>query len=82
MAKCLSLKQPYSELIVSGRKTIELRKWNTKYRGRFLIHVFPEAPKTNKNSFILSPASFKAWNGVNAVTGRLAARSQSCHLVF
>jgi predicted transcriptional regulator len=39
MTKCLSLKQPYAELIVSGRKTIELRKWNTKYRGQFLIHA-------------------------------------------
>ena len=39
MAKCLSLKQPYGELIVSGRKTIELRKWNTKFRGKFLIHA-------------------------------------------
>jgi predicted transcriptional regulator len=39
MMKCLSLKQPYSELIVSGRKTIELRKWNTKFRGQFLIHA-------------------------------------------
>ena len=36
--KCLSLKQPYAELLVSGKKTIELRKWNTKFRGKFLIH--------------------------------------------
>ncbi|HET6641249.1 MAG TPA: ASCH domain-containing protein [Nitrososphaeraceae archaeon] len=39
MAKCLSLQQPYAELIVSGRKTIELRKWNTKFRGEFLVHA-------------------------------------------
>jgi len=39
MAKCLSLRQPYAELVVSGRKTIELRKWNTRFRGEFLIHV-------------------------------------------
>lgn len=36
--KCLSLKQPYSFLLSSGKKTIELRKWNTKFRGEFLIH--------------------------------------------
>lgn len=36
--KCLSLKQPYSFLLSSGEKTIELRKWNTKFRGEFLIH--------------------------------------------
>ncbi len=33
--KCLSLKQPYAELTVSGKKTIELRTWNTKFRGEF-----------------------------------------------
>ena len=37
--KALSLKQPYAELILQGRKTIELRKWNTKHRGVFLIHA-------------------------------------------
>ena len=37
--KCLSLKQPYADLLVFGEKTIELRKWNTKFRGEFLIHV-------------------------------------------
>ena len=37
--KALSLKQPFAELIVSGKKTIELRNWNTKFRGKFLIHA-------------------------------------------
>jgi predicted transcriptional regulator len=37
--KVLSLKQPFAELVVSGRKTIELRTWNTKFRGKFLIHA-------------------------------------------
>jgi len=37
--KCLSLRQPYAELLVSGKKTIELRTWNTKFRGKFLIHA-------------------------------------------
>jgi len=36
--KVLSLKQPWAELVVSGRKQIEIRKWNTNFRGRFLIH--------------------------------------------
>jgi len=36
--KCLSLKQ-HAELLVFGEKTIELRKWNTKFRGEFLIHA-------------------------------------------
>ena len=37
--KCLSIKQPYAELIVSGKKTVELRTWNTKFRGEFLVHA-------------------------------------------
>jgi len=37
--KALSIKQPWAHLIVSGRKTIELRSWNTKFRGTFLIHA-------------------------------------------
>jgi len=37
--KALSLKQPYAELVVSGKKTIELRKWNTEFRGEFLVHA-------------------------------------------
>ena len=37
--KALSIKQPYVELILQGRKKIELRKWNTKFRGEFIIHA-------------------------------------------
>ncbi|MGM5481715.1 MAG: ASCH domain-containing protein [Nanobdellota archaeon] len=37
--KALSIKQPYAELIVSGKKKIEIRSWNTKFRGEFLIHA-------------------------------------------
>jgi len=34
--KCLSLRQPYAELVAQGRKT---RRWNTNFRGKFLIHA-------------------------------------------
>lgn len=37
--KTLSIKQPYAELILQGKKKIELRKWNTNFRGPFLIHA-------------------------------------------
>jgi predicted transcriptional regulator len=36
--KCLSVSQPFADLIVKGKKTIELRNWNTNFRGEFLIH--------------------------------------------
>ena len=37
--KVLSLKQPFAELILQGRKKIELRNWKTQFRGKFLIHA-------------------------------------------
>ncbi|MBI4017721.1 MAG: ASCH domain-containing protein [Candidatus Aenigmarchaeota archaeon] len=37
--KCLSLMQPYAELVVTGRKTIENRHWRTTYRGDILVHA-------------------------------------------
>jgi hypothetical protein len=35
--KALSIRSPYWELILSGKKTIETRTWKTNYRGDFLI---------------------------------------------
>jgi len=49
--KVLSLKQPFAELILQGKKTIELRNWNTNFRGEFLIH-------TSKNPDIASMKKF------------------------
>jgi len=37
--KALSLKQPWAELVLQGKKIIELRKWNTNFRGTFYIHA-------------------------------------------
>ena len=37
--KCLSVSQPFADLIISGKKIIELRNWNTKFRGEFLVHA-------------------------------------------
>ena len=35
----LSVKQPWAALLVSGRKTIEVRTWGASRRGRVLIHA-------------------------------------------
>lgn len=37
--KVLSIKQPWAWLIVYGGKDIENRTWQTKYRGKFLVHA-------------------------------------------
>jgi len=35
----LSIKQPWATLVVHGLKTIEVRRWSTRHRGRVLIHA-------------------------------------------
>ncbi len=35
--KAISLKQPWANLVASGKKTIETRKWKTNYRGDLVI---------------------------------------------
>src|SRR3972149_9403848 len=35
--KAISLKQPWANLVASGKKTTETRKWTTKYRGDLVI---------------------------------------------
>lgn len=35
--KALSIRQPYVNDILTGKKTIELRTWRTKYRGDLLL---------------------------------------------
>ncbi len=51
--KALSLKQPFAELILQGKKKIELRKWNTHFRGSFLIHAskIPDKEAMKKFNF-------------------------------
>jgi hypothetical protein len=35
----LSIKQPWATLLAHGRKTIEVRRWRTYFRGTLLIHA-------------------------------------------
>jgi len=58
--KVLSLKQPYAELILQGKKKIELRKWNTHFRGEFLIHssLTPDKIAMRKFGFNELPLGF------------------------
>lgn len=37
--KVLSVRQPFADWIVDGKKTIELRTWNTPFRGEFFVHA-------------------------------------------
>jgi activating signal cointegrator 1 len=35
----LSIRQPWVELILQGRKTIEVRTWSTSHRGELWLHA-------------------------------------------
>ncbi len=37
--RCLSIRQPWADLIVRGLKTVEVRTWSTLHRGTMLIHA-------------------------------------------
>ncbi|MHB0857119.1 MAG: ASCH domain-containing protein [Anaerolineae bacterium] len=37
--KCLSVRQPWAQLIVIGEKDVENRTWRTNYRGPLLIRA-------------------------------------------
>ena len=59
----LSIKQPWAELILLGRKTIEVRSWSTEFRGLFALHTgkkpaleamkqFPEIDASYQGGFV------------------------------
>lgn len=58
--KALSIKQPYAELILEGKKKIELRKWNTNFRGEFFIHASknPDKESMKRFGFTSLPSGF------------------------
>jgi len=53
--KALSIKQPWANMIASGRKTIETRTWYVNYRGPILI-VSSKSPKIEPAGFALATA--------------------------
>ena len=43
--RALSIRQPWAELILLGRKRYELRSWKTSHRGPILIHAAQRVDK-------------------------------------
>ncbi len=66
--KCLSVSQPFADLIIKGKKTIELRRWNTTFRGEFLIH----SPKKIK----LKDCKRLGINPKNLVKGAIVGKAE------
>lgn len=50
MEKVLSIKQPWSSLIIEDIKPIENRTWRTNYRGKLLIHASAVYDKSSNGS--------------------------------
>jgi len=55
--KALSIRQPWAELILQGRKTIELRTWQTHYRGPILIHAGGTLEQEGCDAYDIDPAT-------------------------
>lgn len=46
----ISIRQPWAELIINGKKTIEVRSWSTGYRGLLWVHTgLRSIPELEKN---------------------------------
>jgi hypothetical protein len=54
----LSIRQPWAELILCGRKSIEVRTWNTAYRGRVWIHAGKKIDESALSRFDLPDSLF------------------------
>ena len=52
--RALSVRQPFASLIISGRKTIELRTWRTHYRGPVLI-IASAKPWAGDHDHLMGP---------------------------
>ena len=50
--KAISLKQPWANLVASGKKTVETRKWSTNYRGDLII-CSSQKPKIDPAGYAL-----------------------------
>lgn len=66
--RALSIRQPWAELILQGRKDIETRSWNTQFRGEFLIHTSKQIDIESCEYFKIDPKSL--------VTGALIGKAK------
>jgi hypothetical protein len=53
--RALTIRQPWAELILRGRKPYELRSWRTNYRGPLAIHAAMKVDAENARQLGLNP---------------------------
>jgi hypothetical protein len=67
--KALSLKQPWAELVLQKRKTIETRTWNTPFRGVFYIHASKQVDAAAMKEFGFASLPTGCIVGIAELTG-------------
>jgi ASCH domain-containing protein len=65
--KALTIRQPWAELILRGRKPYELRSWRTHYRGPLVIHAAAKIDAEDARHFGLNPEKLIAGAFVGVV---------------
>jgi hypothetical protein len=65
--KALSFRQPWAELVLQGRKTMDLRTYNTHYRGRLAVHASQTIERDNCLQHDLEPADLQTGGVVGTV---------------
>lgn len=55
---CLSVQQPFADLICAGVKTVENRTWKTDYRGTILIHASASVQPTKAYNMAMANPAF------------------------
>jgi hypothetical protein len=54
-ARALTIRQPWAELIIRGRKPYEIRSWRTRYRGPLLIQAAAKLDSESAIECVLNP---------------------------
>jgi hypothetical protein len=87
-APALSIRQPWAELIISGRKDVELRNWTDRYRGVVWLHTgaksddVAEARFGLRNQFRGGLVGFAELVEIRMMTFRLFRSWEGRHLDF
>jgi hypothetical protein len=63
-APCLSIRQPWAELILLERKKVELRRWSTRYRGWTWLHTGKTVDEAARGRFGMPPLFSGGFVGV------------------
>ena len=73
--RALSIRQPWARLILDGRKDVEVRTWDTNFRGEFLIHAGKSVDLEACRIFDVDPRSL----ATGAIVGKAKLVDVKCY---